>query len=431
MRTENTRRLLAAAAAALILTPAAGAAQVALSPRALGMGGADLGLARGGESLFSNPANLGLSGTPYWSFAFPQIAVGADFGGLGMGDLKSLMHTRRLSDADRSRIMSLVPATGVSSTVDIRMPAVVLQDRRFALGVAYGSIVKQSMGRDIFDLVLNGYQEGRTDYSVGNTTGSRASYIDVAAGTGRKFGPLSLGVTGHWLHGRTLVQSRLFEPHFDLEKDNIQAEYREVLAHGGNGYSVDVGAALEPAPGVVLSAAVANVSSRLTWNSGLTTKVLMLDRDGFRASDFQQLWTRLDQSEQKVDATAAPVTVYQTAQGLYDGAFLPATLRAGASVTRRGTSLAASYQGALTQGRLTGDWRRQLGVGAEQQFKLLRLRAGFASDLGNAHMLTGGVALGPLNLALGRTSGTGTDGEHRSGWVASFGLSTGNKFPMP
>jgi hypothetical protein len=430
MRTVNTRRLLAAAAA-LVLTPAAGAAQVALSPRSLGMGGADLGLARGVETLFSNPANLGLHDNPYWSVAFPQIAVGADFGGLGMGDLKSLMHTRRLSDADRARIMGLVPESGVSSTVDIRVPAVVIQNRRFVLGVAYGSVVKQSMGRDIFDLVLNGYQDGRTDYSVGNTTGSRASYIDVAAGYGHRVGPVSLGVTGHWLHGRTLVQSRLFEPHFDLEKDDIQAEYREVLAHGGNGYSVDVGAAVEPAPGVVLSAAVANVRSRLTWSGDLTTKVLQMDRNSFRASDFQQLWTRLDMSEQKVDPTASPVTVYQTAQGLYDGAFLPATLRAGASFTRRNTSLAASYQGALTEGRLTGDWRRQLGVGAEQRLRSVRFRGGFSTDLDRAHMITGGLGLGPLNVSLGRTAGTGADGEHRSGWIASFGLGTGTTTKMP
>ncbi|MDB4951755.1 MAG: hypothetical protein JWM27_4404 [Gemmatimonadetes bacterium] len=430
MRNHHARRLLAAAAA-LALAPAAASAQVSLSPRGLGMGGADLGLARGAQALFANPANLGLHGNTYWSVAVPQFAAGADFGGLGLGDLKSLMHTRRLTDADRARIMGLIPESGVSSTVDIRVPMLVIQNRRFALGVAYGSVVKQAVGRDIFDLMINGYQDGRTDYSVGNTAGSRASYVDVAAAFGHKLGPVSLGVTGHWLHGRTLVQSRLFEPRYDLEKNDIQAEYREVLAHGGSGYSVDVGAAAEPAKGLVLSAAVANLSSRLTWTQDLDTKSLILDRNSFRASDFQQIWTRLDQSEQRVDPGAVPVTVYETARGLYDGAFLPATLRAGASYTRGATALAASYQGALTTGRLSGQWRRQLGVGAERKVAFTTLRAGFASDLGSARMLTGGITLGPITVGLGRTSGTTAEGAHASGWMGSFGLSTGTTGLMP
>jgi hypothetical protein len=68
---------LACAALLVAAAVAPAAAQVPLTPRSLGMSGAYLGVARGNEALFHNPANLGLSGNPLWSMSFPQIGFGA------------------------------------------------------------------------------------------------------------------------------------------------------------------------------------------------------------------------------------------------------------------------------------------------------------------------------------------------------------------
>ena len=56
-------------------------AQVPLSPRSLGMGGAMIGAARGQEAVFLNPANLGLAGSPRWSVALVGVSAGAELQG--------------------------------------------------------------------------------------------------------------------------------------------------------------------------------------------------------------------------------------------------------------------------------------------------------------------------------------------------------------
>lgn len=412
---------------AAALLPAAASAQVTLTPRALGTGGAYVGLARGHDALFQNPANLGLRGNPFWSIAVPQLGATGVFTGISAGELFEARETNDLPQARRDEILGGVPAAGITASSDLRVPVFAMQQGRFVLGVGYGAIVRQGLGRDIVDLVLNGYQDGRTDYSVGNTTGERATFLDFAAAYGHRIGPVSLGVTGHYLRGRTRARSRLFEPRFDLEQRDLELEYREVLAHGGQGWAVDVGAAAEPVRGLVVSAAVANLAGEMTWNDELHTRHLVLQRADFNVSDPRMLTTRLRMSEEKVDVAAASVTTQETARGLFDESFFPATLRAGAAYTTPGgrTSLTTAYQGALTTGRFDGGWRRQLGAGVEQKvLPILTLRAGAASNLDGGRMLTGGVSLGPLNLGLGHVSGSaGAGGPEQSGWVATFGLS--------
>lgn len=429
-------RILRSGVAAVLaagLVPAAATAQTTLTPRALGMGGAYVASARGHEALFVNPANLGLTNNPYWSVGFPQVAAGSTFTGLGFGDVKDLFNADDLPDARGAEILAAVPEAGVEAGVDVRLPLFVFQNRRFSAGLAYGAVFKQTVGRDLVDLVVNGYQNGRTDYSVGNTVGSRATYLDFAVGHGRKIGPVSLGVTGHYLIGRQLAQTRLFEPRFDLEREDLEVEYREVLAGGGNGWSVDAGAAYEPTPNLTVSAAVSNVAGSLTWGDDLTTRTILLNRADFQDADYNSLKARLVTSEEAVDPDAAAVTVRETARGLYEDAFFPTTLRAGVAWRNPETKthVAASYQDALTGGRLGGAWERQLSLGVEQKVPVTTLRAGISTDLGGARMLTGGLTLGPVNVGLGRVTEPLDGGVERKGWVATFGLSMRTTGSMP
>ncbi len=423
MRSTIARGALAASLAALAASTRA-EAQVTLTPAALGTGGAYVGLARGHESLFLNPANLGLGGTPFWSLAFPQVGVGTGFVGMRSGDLPDYIDYDDLEQPRRDELLSAVPASGLRTELDVRVPLFVVQRGRFAVGVAYGAVVEQTIGRDLVDLVLNGYQAGRTDYAVGNTVGTRATFLDVAAGYGRKVGPVALGVTGHWIQGRTLSRSRLFEPRFDIEAEDVEIEYREVIARGGNGWSVDVGAAVEPTSNLVVSAAVSNAFGKMEWTDRLTTRSVTLDRAVFEAREAGAVVEELQDSEQPVDPEAVPLSVFRAAEGLYDRAFFPATLRAGAAWTRSssGTKLSGQYQHALTEGRLAGGWDRQLGVGVEQKVPFATLRAGFASNLADARMITGGVRLGPVQVGVGRTSRELRGGASQTGWVGTFGL---------
>src|SRR5215212_8756819 len=132
------RVCIPAALAALAAAPAA--AQVPLVPRALGMGNAYVAAARGEEALWLNPANLGLPGTPHWSFGVPTLSVGADVLGLGVGDIRDVIEYRKQSDTRKQELLDEVPASGTGLTGDIRAPLVAAQFRHFAVGLAYNTI---------------------------------------------------------------------------------------------------------------------------------------------------------------------------------------------------------------------------------------------------------------------------------------------------
>lgn len=418
-------RACAAACAAVLATAGGAAAQSPLTPRALGMAGASVGLARGEEALFQNPANLALPGTPRWSVSVLQATVGAGVDGAGFGDLADLLDVDALDQPRKDALLAGVPGTGLDGEMEIRVPIAAVQVKQLAFGAAWTGMVRQNLGRDLVDLVLNGYQSGRTDYSVGSTGGTAVSFLDLSAGYARQAGPVSVGVAAHYLVGGTLSRSRLFEPRFDLEAEDLSAEYREVYADGGHGWALDVGVAGQPVPGLTLSAAVANIAAGMRWSNDLRTRHVVLGRADFEGDAIDAALTRLDESDEGVDPDAVPATVYETAQGLYDEAYLPATLRAGAALELAGgrTRLAAAYQDALTAGRMGSGWARAASFGVEQRVPLATLRAGAATDLDGRAMLSGGVSLGPVHLGLAHTSGGGQSG-NASGWTATFGLAT-------
>lgn len=431
------RTLFASAAlpaVALLLVAGGASAQLPTTPRALGVGSSYLSLARGHEALFLNPANLGLSGTPYWSVAFPQASFGSTILGPRFGDLADMINYDDITQERRDELLGLVPDAGLELDVDLRSPIFAMQVRNFAVGVSYGTTVQQTFGRDIFDLVINGYEDGRTDYRVGNTSGHRVTYIDVAAGYGRRVGPVSVGVTGHYIHGQNLAQSRLFEPRYNLQDRALELDYIEVLSPSGRGFGLDVGAAMEPVKNLAVSASVANAFARMTWSDDLRYKSITVTD-----SDFQEdpdatrgLLVRFDRSEQDLDMDAAPLRVRETVHGLFDEAYFPTVLRTGATYrlpTR--TDVAVGYQTALTSGRLAGWWDTQASVGIQQKLPLISLRAGYTTNLEEGTMLSGGVSLGPVQLGVARIEDVGPMGDSRSGWVGTFGLSARTSTAMP
>jgi len=431
MKPNRTARLLAASAG-LALAAAPAAAQAPLTARSVGTAGSWVADARGVDALFFNPANLGLHGTPYWSVAVPQLALGTGFVGTHLGQVPSLFHFNQWSQGEKDQFVGGIPTQGMNARVAVTVPLLAIQLRRVAVGVSYAARYDETVGRDVVDLLVNGYEDGRTDYAVGNTGGRNASWVDLSAATGRRFGKVSVGVAGHYVLGRAMAQHRLFEPKFDLERQDLQAELREVSVHGGRGWGVDLGVAAEPAPRLTVSAAVANAFSGMRWSGDFRTKSLVLTRADFHKNAAAEALDRFAASETAVDAGSVPVTVYETARGLYDDAWLPATVRAGVAyaLPSEKTRLTASYQGALDAGTLDGGWRRRLSAGVEHTRGIVSLRTGAGTDASGAWMLAGGVSAGPLQLGVARTSEP-RESARSSGWTLAFGLTARNLAAMP
>ena len=186
------------------------------------------------------------------------------------------------------------------------------------------------LGGRLCRVVVEGYEEGRIDYSVGNTSGSRLTYWDVAAGFGHRVGPLSVGVTGHYIRPGTVMRSRMYEPQIDLEREEIEVNYLSVRARGGSGYALDFGAALQPSPALTISGSISSAVSKLTWSDELLVRDFVLDRSTIDTMGVLNLAKAYSATEETLDPSTASLRALQMAERLYDDAHLPATAHLGA-----------------------------------------------------------------------------------------------------
>ncbi|MBD0320120.1 MAG: conjugal transfer protein TraF [Gemmatimonadetes bacterium] len=429
------RFVVSCAAVAAAAAPAS--AQLPITPRALGMGGAYTAVARGQEAIFYNPANLALPGNPHTSLAAPQITLGATINGLTFDDVDALRSFDDLDDDQRADILSRIPEEGTAAEVDVRIPIFSMSYRRAMFGVSYNLTGRHGVARDVADLVLTGVDLNRLDprnsnvYDFGDildrTQGYRAAYTDFAAGYAHRVGPVSLGVTAHYLRGGALVRSGAVDVDtvFSRTAPDVRVTYMGVKREGGSGFGLDVGAAIQPVPSLTLSAAVTNAVNTLEWKGEQELRYIVLDRGDYVNGDPELLRDEYGNSGRTL-SQAEPLRVAQ-AQGLLAdldvGAELAPTLRAGAAwKPRAGTTVAASYTGELSDSRLAGPWNRSLSVGWQQKIPVVTLRAGIASDLDGGGLLGGGLSLGPVHVGAARFTGSAEGNTGQRGWLFTFGF---------
>jgi hypothetical protein len=429
---------MAIAAAVLAATPAA--AQVPLTPRALGMGGAYIGVARGQESLFQNPANLGLPNSPHWSAGIPTLSVGLSARGIETGQLADLLEYNDLAEEERASLLADIPAGGTGVDVDVRAPLVALQVRRFAVGLSYQVVGSHTVNKSIVDLVLNGFDREKT-YTIENTEGFRAAFWDIAAGYGRRVGPVSVGATAHWFFPRELVRSALVDVDttysvisgFTVPTD-IQVTYAGLASEGGSGFGLDLGVAAEPIPGLTVSAALENAFNTVQWSADLRLRTVTLDSNDYQGGDPEALLSEYEDSERDFNQATddlqpwgrlADSVLADRDQGL------PAVLRAGAAYrVGTGTTLGAAFQTELGDSPAGGLWDQQVSLGVQQRIPIITLRAGFATDMEDGTLLSGGLSLGPIQFGVARVT-TGSGDDERSGWIATIGLGGRSDTTMP
>jgi len=428
-----TRLMASCAAAAALASPLS--AQLPTTPRALGMGGAYVAVARGQEALFQNPANVALPGNPHASAAAPQVLLGATINGLTFGDLDDLRSFDELTDDQRADILGRIPDEGTAAEVDIRVPVFSMSFRRALFGVSYNLTGRHGVSRDVVDLVLNGVQQSRLlganpyddDAILSQSQGFRASYLDFAAGYAHRVGPVSLGVTGHYLRGNRMVRSGAvgIDTVLSVTAPDVRVTYAGVGRDGASGFGLDLGAAIQPTPSLTLSAAVANVVNTLEWKGDPEIRSIVLSRENYRNGDPDQL--RNDYAASARPLSEAGPILAARARGLANdldvGTTLAPVLRLGAAWEPRfGTTVAAGYQGELSESRLGGPWDRSLGIGVQHRIPVVTLRAGLSTDLDSGTMLGGGLSFGPLHLGAARLTGSSEGNSGQSGWLFTFGF---------
>lgn len=408
---------------------ASAAGQIPAAPKELGMGGAYVGIARGYESVFLAPANLALRGAPRWSFGFPQVAAGLTLHGPDFADLPDLAQFDELGTSRQDELLSLIPLSGTQGAFALRAPLAALSIGGFGLGVQYSSAGSHSLSRDLAELFLEGYEDGRTDYAVGDTHGQRASYWDFAAAYARQVGPVSVGATAHYYKGGSLVRTRLFEPRVDLEAQDVYVDYVGVHSRGGNGYGIDIGAAYNPTAEITVSGTVSNAFARMNWSEDLVVRQLTLDRELIESADPQRLVDEYEATEAPLDPQASSLLVYEAAQGLFNQAYFPTVARLGVAWQPTATTwVSGDFHRKITEGRLGDDWDQRFAVGVQQALWFFKARAGYAAGNDGGSMFGGGLSIGPLDLGVARYQRSEIDDVRTRGWVATWGLGVAQPF---
>jgi hypothetical protein len=408
----------------LVLLPTAGQGQVPLSPRSLGMGGGLLAGARGQEAIFLNPANLGLPDSPTWSIGLLQVSASGFTRGLPIRDVVDLARLQDLEEPERREVFARVPESGLGLGYDLRSPLVGVQVGPVGVGLAYSTVGGHGFARDLVELLMFGYEQGRTDYRVRGSDGNRASFWDLAVAYGTSTGPVSWGATAHLLRGGTLVRSWLTDPRYDFVERDIDISYNGALVRGGWGVGMDLGVAYQPTPALTLAGSIENAIGRMNWSEDLRIRQLRLTRASLDNQP-TSLLTEYERSERPVQPGDESILRGITTGAIQREAHLPTVLKIGAAWRPlAGTQLVGSFSEDLTDGALSGEWPRTVAGGVEQRIPLTRLRAGFASDLGGGSLVSGGLSLGPIDLGVARLQDGSDVAGTRSGWIAVFGLGT-------
>ncbi|NIR45216.1 MAG: conjugal transfer protein TraF [Gemmatimonadetes bacterium] len=386
----------------------AGAQMAAPSARSAGLADSYVGRARGYESPFWNPANLGLSDRPGWSIGLAGANAYLDNNSLSYGQIEDL-YGEYLDDATKSELLAEIRGVDgdgmLELSADLGATGMAFSIWRFAFGVGATGSTALAVSPDAAELILFGNMgedgTGRDftlDGSHGDGWGLSSVYVSYAQPftipaldyLDMKF---SIGATVKYgvAHGLYRAADQGTALTYDPLVLDVDAEVlNSTEFNAGSVWAADLGAAMEWGS-LVAGISVIDAFSNIQWDEEafeLKRYTAHADFDSATSTDTTLAFSELTLADQE------RVSEY------LQGADVPKKLRLGAA-WRMGSmlSLSADYL-ELLGGSLNARWERQLSAGAELRLlSVVPLRAGLATDF-NSLAVTGGFGLyaGPVHL---------------------------------
>ncbi len=409
------------------------------STRALGMGGAYSSLARGYEAVAWNPAMLATWGNPGFTVDLPHASLEVGSNAFGLSDFRKYANSY-LSPADKQTLLDKIPDSLAIRTL-VGVAPFGLSIGPFAFMVGASGETDLGVSKDAARLMLFGNAPAPGVSSLFTAQGSNGrawAATTAAASLALPFslpvGRLSVGATYKYVIGNFLgsaadmgTQATVGPPFSAVEA--AQAVYTNYAkrcgsfqplgtgacgAKAGNGYGVDLGAALQFSRKLTLSAVLVNAVSKMTWDPNRlvyerTRRVVTQDATGKVST------TVMDSTQLH---TAAAIDADPVARAYRDSLLANADFarlaRVGVALHDGLLSLAAGLQVRLKSG-LDDRPAQELSAGAEYRLLgILPLRVGGAWDFGQGTTLAAGTGLQLLGLnvdaSVANISGTGNPG---------------------
>jgi hypothetical protein len=437
-----------AAVVAMLLIPLLGplhatAQSPVVSTASTGMGHAayDL-LACGPDALAANPAALArVCAAPTRLILLPTLAFETLDNGAG-GEV--WRNRRAILDAidegsfvdafDGSAsdaILSRIPAEGYRHRSRVHLPLFQAGiGGRSALSLTFTGAGHGVIARDLAELALTGYEEGRASYSFAETDEWATGYWTLAVGHGRTVGGFDVGVTARAISGTFLTRWRAFNPQVDVGRrevsgriigafagDNLYSgDMFRLRAPDGFGWGIDVGAMRDVGP-LRIGFAIQNVAHEMTWDEDIHLRTLTLTAttEG----------TEFDSDDSPFDPATASGDERQVAADLRGDAYFPRRMRASAALAA--SPLITLGVGAVFNdghGDLDRDWDQRYSAGAMvRPLRFMRFTAGLATDLDGAREVSGGFELDLGRTRLGLGAARIAEPDDMGGWRVAVGLS--------
>jgi len=387
--------------------------------RAVAMGGAHVGLARGVYAPLYNPANIGLSEYRENAVEVAGVGVQINNNSFTLEDYNEYTGAL-LTENDKSVILGKIPAEGLKITAEAEAGAMSVSLGSLVMSINGVAATEVNLGKDALRLFLegNGINEEFTldgMYSEAIAYGSAGlSYgIPVYVSGTRQ---LALGATVKYIRGFAYEDVVELSGGVVTLASGFFGEGTMIArtATGGSGYAMDIGAALKLNDSYTAGVSFSNVFSNITWNHETeehgyhfeldTLNIDQIDDDSIDVSE--------DWSEPIDDFSTGLPTVMRAGLANIDGRFLWAVDYI------QGFKLAAGSSS-----------KPRIAVGIEYRLlSPLPIRAGYSLGGGKGSVISGGLgvdmSLFHFDIALSNSSTfdlNATKGLH-------LALSTGIRF---
>lgn len=263
-----------------------------LSSRALGMGLAYTGLARGAHAPDWNPANLGMPNNPSFSFSFLSLGIGVMNNAFSLNTYNTYATDECWDKNEVDKLLGYIPEKGVRFAVlaDVRVISFSIGPFAYTMGVKGGAL--GGLDKTLFEIPLQGTKVGKT-YTFDNMTANSLATGFFRLSYGR---PVQVGFTdtfaigGSWHYDFGFGYAHVDSNHFSLDIRpygfDIDGQYALTTALAGRGWGMDLGAVAKFQKNWTVSMGIMNLFGSMKWNKKIEQRYGKVWGDSVGVLDF-------------------------------------------------------------------------------------------------------------------------------------------------
>ena len=392
-------------------------------PRAMGMAGAYTALGNGFEATAYNPANLGLSNNRSFSLDLVGFGLSLKNNSFSLADYNKYTG-QFLDNDDKQDILNRIPSEGLKLNLLTEANAMSFSVNRVALSFRTLGASKLNLDKDPFELFLYG-NAVKSEVNLSDTKGEAYAIGDAALSYGHPLkkwdrGEFAIGATAHFFYGAAYQKIIRAEGGVYTTDDGFEGDGTMLIKSclGGQGYGLDLGAAMIFEQNWVFSASWQNVYSNINWNGD--PEEILYTFEMTEPINFDNMSD--DDSDSLVESndTTYDVEAFSTK--------LPSVLKLGLARTYKNMVWSVDWEQGLDYSASQGVTPR-ISAGLEYSplsFIPLRVGTSFGGDLGNRFSTGFGLYMGPYKIDFAVANNGSFDPNSTKG--LDFGFAMGLKF---